>query len=801
MALAANDPAATPSPGGSAEATKATAEPGASLSVAEILTATEALEVSEQRIRRRLAAGTQIDALAVEIEAVERDFPKADRVLADASVDMLQFYDLLDLATAARGSDRRLTAATEALVARAKALDADLDQLARHDAQSAAWLEAARARNAPTAVLERVEAIPRRSDALARQLRAARDQVLQVLDRATRLRREVRTLQAEASDRRAHLEGQMQSARAEPIWRIAERPEAMSRVKRFVRTEIVLGVRHLRENAMRLLVIAVAAFALSYGLIIAVRGRLAREAEPDPYTRQTVNLFQAPGAAASLLSLLALVWLAPAGPAIHYPVLVSMISIPAALLARVALRPRVPVLLYTLAVGIILSALLGGLVDSLPLASRLLLIAQCVAVAIALAVDLRRGTLEQAMPTWPPGLVRAVVRAIVALLALAVAASILGEVGASRRLRNVVLGSLVLVPILALAGHLVYGLIVALMHTKAARSLRIVRMQSASVRRGVRTVLVTGGLLAWAFFLLLGLGLLGEAARLAERVVDAEIEIGATTIAVAGILAGLAVLLGMCVLVKILGLLLEVEVLPRLALREGIPFAVSAVTRYALVFGGVVLAMAAMGIDLTKVTLLAGAVGVGIGFGLQTVVSNFVSGLLLLVERPIKIGDAVQVGDIEGDVRRIGVRSSTIRTSAGADIIVPNSDLISKAVTNWTLSDRKRRLQIEIGVAYGTEPEEVVRLLETAAREVKDVTDTPTPRAWFTGFGDSALNFRLDAWVDDLSRGLAVQSALRMAIAKKLREAGVEIPFPQRDIHIRSASEPPAGPGVPGDRA
>ena len=241
--------------------------------------------------------------------------------------------------------------------------------------------------------------------------------------------------------------------------------------------------------------------------------------------------------------------------------------------------------------------------------------------------------------------------------------------------------------------------------------------------------------------------------------------------------------------------------LPRLDLREGIPFAVSAVTRYALVFGGVVLAMAAMGIDLTKVTLLAGAVGVGIGFGLQTVVNNFVSGLLLLVERPIKIGDAIQVGDIEGEVRRIGVRSSTIRTSAGAEMIVPNSDLISRAVANWTLSDRKRRLQIDIGVAYGTEPEEMVRLLETAAREVKDVTDTPMPRAWFTGFGDSALNFRLDAWVDDLTRGLAVQSALRMAIAKKLREAGVEIPFPQHDIHIRSASGPPAGPGAPGDRA
>jgi small-conductance mechanosensitive channel len=796
-ALAAGGPAGMPSPEISAEAAKAAAGSGRAPSLAEILTATETLEVSERSMRRRMADGTRIEVLAAEIEAVQSAFPKADRLLTDASVDMVEYYDLVDLAIATRASDRRLTAATEALVARAQAFDTDLDRLARYETESAMWLQAARARNAPPAVLDRIQAIPRRSGALARDLRADRDRTLQVLDRATQLRGEVRALLAEASDRRTQLEVRMQAARGEPIWRIAERPEAISRVKRFVRTEIALGVRHLRENATRLLAIVVAAFLLSYWLIRGLRGRLTLEAEPDRYTRLTVNLFQAPMAAALVLSLLALVWLGPAGPTIYYPVLISIGVIPALLLVRAALRPRVPVLPYVLAGAMIPSALLGALIDPLPLASRLFLIGQCVAVAIALGVDLRRGYLGQVLPTQSPRLVRGVVRGIGALLALAVAASIMGEVGASRILRNAVLGSLVLVPIIAIAAHLVDGLIVGLMQTRAARSLRIIRLQPSSVRRAIRTVLVTAGLLAWAAFLLLGLGVLGEAANLAERVVGADIEIGAASISMAGVLTGLAVLLGTYVLVKVLRLVLEVEVLPRLNLREGIPFAVSAVTRYALLTGGVVLAMAAMGIDLSKVTLLAGAVGVGIGFGLQTVINNFVSGLLLLMERPIRIGDAVRMDDLEGEVRRIGVRSSTIRTFDGAEVIVPNSDLISRTVTNWTLSDRKRRLQIDVGVAYGTEPEDVVQLLEAAAREVKEVMVTPEPRAWVTGFGDSSLNFRLHAWVDDWARGLAGQSALRMAIARKLKEAGIEIPFPQHDIHIRSASGPPVAPMRP----
>lgn len=186
-----------------------------------------------------------------------------------------------------------------------------------------------------------------------------------------------------------------------------------------------------------------------------------------------------------------------------------------------------------------------------------------------------------------------------------------------------------------------------------------------------------------------------------------------------------------------------------------------------------------------------GALGVGIGLGLQSVVNNFVSGLILLMERPVNVGDVVQMGQLRGVIRRIGVRSSTVQTPQGAEVIVPNADLISKEVTNWTLSDRKRLLEIDVGVAYGTEPEQVVQLLVAAAREVAEVLANPPQSASFTGFGESWLNFRLEAWIDDYAQGGANESALRIAIMRKFREANIEIPFPQRDLHVRT------GPAAP----
>jgi potassium-dependent mechanosensitive channel len=225
---------------------------------------------------------------------------------------------------------------------------------------------------------------------------------------------------------------------------------------------------------------------------------------------------------------------------------------------------------------------------------------------------------------------------------------------------------------------------------------------------------------------------------------------------------------------------------PRLRLRPGAGYAIVTLTRWTILIIGAALTLAALGIDMAKVTLLAGALSVGIGFGLQNVVNNFVSGLILIVERPVGVGDVIERGTLSGTVTRIGVRSSTVRTGQGAEVIVPNGDLVSKEVVNWTRSDRRRRYDIDVGVAPGSDPEQVMRVLVEAAAEVPEIMTEPAPRAMFKGFGDSSLNFMLLAWVPTLDVGLQAQNALRVAILRKLGAAGIAIPFSQRDPHFHS---------------
>jgi small-conductance mechanosensitive channel len=197
---------------------------------------------------------------------------------------------------------------------------------------------------------------------------------------------------------------------------------------------------------------------------------------------------------------------------------------------------------------------------------------------------------------------------------------------------------------------------------------------------------------------------------------------------------------------------------------------------------------------MTRFAVLAGTLGVGIGFGLQNVVNNFVSGLILLYEQPVQVGDVIELADLSGEVRRIGVRSSTVRTFQGADVIVPNSTFISAQVVNWTRSDRWRRVDIQLGVAYGTEPAKVMALLLEIGKSCPAVAATPAPTAFFTGLGDSALKFELRVWtsVDDW---VATASTLRASIHEVLPRAGIVLAFPQLDLWVRAV--PPGGSATP----
>jgi len=219
-------------------------------------------------------------------------------------------------------------------------------------------------------------------------------------------------------------------------------------------------------------------------------------------------------------------------------------------------------------------------------------------------------------------------------------------------------------------------------------------------------------------------------------------------------------------------------------LSKGVPAAISLVIRYFIIAFGVVLALSSLGIDLSKFNLMAGALGLGIGFGLQTVISNFVSGLILVFERPILPGDTVEVNNLLGTVNRIGVRSSSISTFDGAEVVVPNNNLIANDLINWTLSNRSKRVEVLVGTSYDADPNQVLKILFNAATENSSVLKTPPPQALFSEFGDSSLNFRLRFWVH-YEKGLQTKSEVSITIYNLFKENGIEIPFPQRDVRIR----------------
>jgi small-conductance mechanosensitive channel len=227
---------------------------------------------------------------------------------------------------------------------------------------------------------------------------------------------------------------------------------------------------------------------------------------------------------------------------------------------------------------------------------------------------------------------------------------------------------------------------------------------------------------------------------------------------------------------------------------KGVAHAVGSILRYVLVFIGLVVLLETIGLDLSSLAVVTGAFGIGVGLGLRDITNNFLSGLILLIERPIKVGDRIEVGELRGDVLSIAPRATTIVTNDNIAVIVPNAHFVSSPVVNWSHGDINVRIRIPIPVAYASDPEKVKHLLLSVAAAHVGVLKDPQPDVLFDRFGDSALEFLLRVWTRDYTtRPSVLRSDLNYAINQALREAGIEIPFPQRTLHIRS-SPPSAAP-------
>ena len=305
-----------------------------------------------------------------------------------------------------------------------------------------------------------------------------------------------------------------------------------------------------------------------------------------------------------------------------------------------------------------------------------------------------------------------------------------------------------------------------------------------TIRHGFRTL----AFLTWAYLLLERMALGSTLVDNISTILSARLGYGSITFSLGGMLAFAATVWISWMLARAISFAFYRGVFSRLDMQPGVPYALASFIRHSIFVIGFLAAIANLGLSLDRITLMVSALGVGIGFGLQNIAKDIVSGAVLLFERPLRVGDWVEVENLLGVVTRIGIRASTVRTRDGAEVVVPNGDLISGRVTNWTLSDARHRVKVEIGVAYGTDPEKVLNILMKAAQTHPDVLATPAPRALFRGFGESSLNFELRVWTQSTLRGwqAALKSDLSVVINKVLAQNGIEIPFPQRDLHLRS---------------
>jgi small-conductance mechanosensitive channel len=263
--------------------------------------------------------------------------------------------------------------------------------------------------------------------------------------------------------------------------------------------------------------------------------------------------------------------------------------------------------------------------------------------------------------------------------------------------------------------------------------------------------------------------------------------LGQTEINLHGISSVIIFLLAIVVLEKLIRRHVLKRLLARTHLDESLRFGIERIVGYTIIVVGFYLVIQNTGIDLSSLAVVAGAIGVGLGFGLQNIISNFISGIIILAERPIAIGDRVEVGGVAGQVAKISLRSTTVVTNDNISIIVPNSQFISETVINWSHGDPKVQFRLPVGVAYGSDTEKVTQALLTVAAEHPMVLKEPRPSVYFTEFGDSSLNFELGVWTQEMVKSpRRFRSDLNFAIDRKFREVGVEIPFPQRDLHVRS---------------
>lgn len=729
--------------------------------------------------------GSELDRALPDVESLLADTQKT--LAVPPSIDILNRREAMlgEMKERLRGWDEELDRQLAAL----------RPALARLDAMAANWdatAEIARREGADRTTLNRIATVRRRVDQAHATVLERRNEILAVRDRL------VDPSEALAASL-GRIRGETE-ARLTGIFRVDRPPIWSPEVRESLRQEwATAGMQQIRERLRegrryasaqgRMLGFQIALFVILGISLRALRTRA--RAKEDYDLRDAEKVFERPWAMALVIVLFLTNPLHPQAPR-------STGAVPALLMLVAVVRIGLQFLISAmapLAWTILVLFFIDRsrvLLDTMPTTDRIFLLMEMVGGLSMLLWLLRPGRLAKI----PAELQRApflqilgiAMRMVAALLSLAIVADLagwgdLGILLGGGALRSAFLG---------FAGFVIFKVLVSLtafaLLLWPLRLLRSISHHRRLVRHRLDRLIALFVSLLWATLLLGQLGLTGPVMAGAGRVLDAALSVGALSVSVRDVIAFALTVWLSHLLARLVDFVLREDVFTRVQAGRGVPYAISGLVRYTLIFLGFLVGLSAAGVELSKLTVIIGGLGVGVGFGLQNVVNNFVSGLILLFERPIQVGDTVQLPDVWGSMKRIGIRASVIRTFEGADVIVPNGMLVSDKVTNWTYADTSRRLEVDVGVNYGTPARRVIELLVAVAKANPNISSDPEPCAFFMNFGESSLDFKLRAWVGHFDDGVPTRSDLAVAIQEALDEAGIGVPFPQRDLHLVSVS-------------
>ena len=508
-----------------------------------------------------------------------------------------------------------------------------------------------------------------------------------------------------------------------------------------------------------------------------MRRRFRTLALEKPGLQRALPILDLPVSTAFALSMLLIPSIYAQAPRLIIAITGTVTLIPTVVILRRLLeRNWYPILNTTLIMYFL--AQFRVLAASLPVLARFIFLGQMLGFTLFLVWVLRSwylpmGTAATQGRGWRT--IRAIAKIGLIFLPAAFLLNIFGYVNFGDLLGIFFLRSVYIAVVLYAAIRIIEGLITIALQVRPLGSLRVISLHRPMFERRTGGVLAFLAFLFWLNLVLNFFGLLTPLIATIEAVLRANLIIGALNISLGQVLLFTVTVWASFLASRFLRFLLEEDVYQHLHLARGIPQAISTIIHYSVLLLGFFIALAMLGVDLTKVTILAGAFTVGVGFGLQTVINNFVCGLILLFERPIKVGDVVQVDADIGEVRRIGIRACVIRTAEGSEIIVPNATIIANKVTNWTYSDRYRAVEVPVSVARGADPQRVVELLKSVAVNHPSIAKEPAPQAYIVHFAPGALSFHLRAWTDRYEDWVQVRSDLSLAVDQALTRENISI--------------------------